>query len=182
MTRAYVILFFLLIHSSSLMPQVRIDEATLKLWTVGTIGNFALENAHEIVSRNWPFETVSVAGDVIDDLTFSEIEAHNQMIWNLLELQGQKNPREKYYEQLKLEHQKINQVLKIADSIKRIQSLIQNLNGKDKAYYTKLDKVDNHNYKLSFYSYDMHNSHSESKLELDLFVNPIKKYFQIQGG
>lgn len=152
------------------LSQSMLEKDSLVLFT-RSLGDFVSENAHKIVSENWPFTIESKAGDLIDNIIIEEIDRNNEKIWGYLDSKGFKCPEVKYYSEVENERIKIKRVLNLVDNFPKIIKLHKKLKRRKRMSSTQLIKIDNMSYVFSIFSFDVSEIEKPEKLEIEVIAN-----------
>lgn len=143
-----LILFPIVVHRGHAQSQGCLGN--MELWTYG-LGDFIIDNAHKIASKNWPFQIKAKMGDVLISEEFpKQLELHNDSLWACLKRNGYKKPRKSYKKDFKnaIVHMEI-----ISEIIGKDPG-ISHLKSNQLSEFTALEieKIDRYNYRVEWFS------------------------------
>ncbi|RZS99839.1 hypothetical protein [Aquimarina brevivitae] len=169
-------LFYLLLTTSSIFGQRKIDRATpLELCVFDTHDKTTLQ-AHRIASRKWPFVTKIVDKEMSCYPNLQDsIELKNRSIWLRLSKQGYQNPKQLYLSDVHREHQnlmKINALLKEWNLPDTIQ-----LPKKETIHLNDVSKIAESLYEFTidnFIATASLNTNSQLRVKVNLSTNTIE--------
>ena len=158
--------------------QSKLKRDSLEIWTTFSIGDLINENAHQIASRDWPFTTVSKAGDTFDNDLMDSVERHNSRIWNHLDSIGYKNAKHDYYKAFKAERSRIKKAIALSELNPEVLKLHKKLYSQKRMNSTVLNKLNDFEYEFIISSFSVSELEAPPTLELkyisDLRNNKVR--------
>ncbi|UBZ06767.1 hypothetical protein LDL76_15595 [Salegentibacter mishustinae] len=160
----------ILLSSLSVFCQT-LEENSRELWTVFTAGDFVNQNAHKIVTKDWPFKVKSKGGDVLDSLLIDKVEKNNAIIWKKLEAEGYNNPKENYYNQIKSEIRNIDKIIELINENKFLDRKMNGIIESKRIKLPELTKINDSLYQFNMSSVQLSDIDSTEKIEFKIVGN-----------